>query len=131
MPGNVRADMVSGRSLIPATGTEPDGLQNLWGRPLGLPEIAAEVIQTPAVGTGPHREHFWHRITIATIAEKLSQREERLSLQALPFSVKTVFEIPGWLRRAGLALGHRQGIAGLRGEFVDECQVPVLPVRRR
>ena len=70
-------------------------------------------------------------ITVATIAEELPHREKGLSLQAFPFSVQTVFEIPRCLGGAGFALGQRQGIAGQRGEIVDERQVTVLPVRRR
>jgi len=79
----------------------------------------------------PNREHLRHSITVAARAEELPHREERLHLQALPFFVQTIFEIPRDLGGAGFALGRQQGIAGLRGKIVDESQLPVLPVRRR
>lgn len=103
---------------------------NLWGRPLGLPKIAAEVIQASAVGTRPDREYLRHSITVATLAEELSQREERLHLQALPFFEQAIFEIPRDLGGARFALGRQLGVVGLRGKVVDESQLPVIPVRR-
>ena len=66
MLGNVRVYWVSGRSFTPALVNEADACSNLWCWPLGLPKIAAEVIQSPTIGTRSHREHLRHSITVTT-----------------------------------------------------------------
>jgi hypothetical protein len=83
-----------------------DGLLKLGRRLTGLPKIAAEVIQASAMATLSNREQLRYSITIATLAEELSQGQESVHLQALPFFVQATFEIPRDLDSAGFTRGR-------------------------